>query len=101
MKEQHAGRQVAGMGLHRRRSVLARMTEDGVRLGTARIVNSAEALRAEIARGRLVEPAGCSRGRLRVVPGGGRPWRRPGRRCTWRIRWGSRRTAASGSGPTR
>jgi transposase len=38
------------MDLHRRRSVLVRMTEDGRKLGTARITNSAAALRAEIAR---------------------------------------------------
>ena len=50
MNGDYAGRQVVGMDLHRRRSVLVRMSEDGVRLGTARITNSAEALRAEIAR---------------------------------------------------
>ena len=38
------------MDLHRRRSVLVRMTEDGRRLGTARIVNSPRELRAPIAR---------------------------------------------------
>jgi DNA-binding MarR family transcriptional regulator len=35
--EDYDGRQVVGMDLHRRRSVLVRMTEDGRRLGTARI----------------------------------------------------------------
>jgi len=44
------GRQVVGMDLHRRRSVLVRMTEDGRRLGTARITNSPAELRAQIAR---------------------------------------------------
>jgi transposase len=53
------GRQVVGMDLHRRRSVLVRMTEDGRRLGTARIVNSPDQLRAQLAR------AGTS---PRVVP---------------------------------
>jgi transposase len=43
------GRQVVGMDLHRRRSVLVRMTEDGRRLGTARITNSAAELRKAIA----------------------------------------------------
>jgi transposase len=43
------GRQVAGMDLHRRRSVLVRMTGDGRRLGTARITNSAAELRKAIA----------------------------------------------------
>jgi transposase len=42
------GRQVVGMDLHRRRSVLVRMTEDGRRLGTARITNSPAELRKAI-----------------------------------------------------
>src|SRR5271166_4657854 len=37
--EDYDGRQVVGMDLHRRRSVLVRMTEDGRRLGMARITN--------------------------------------------------------------
>ena len=44
------GRQVVGMDLHRRRSVLVRMTMDGQRLETARIENSPAALRAVLAR---------------------------------------------------
>src|SRR5438874_4696074 len=48
--EDYDGRQVVGMDLHRRRSVLVRMTEDGRRLGTAKITNSQAALRREIAR---------------------------------------------------
>src|SRR5881396_1879595 len=43
------GRQVVGMDLHRRRSVLVRMTGDGRRLGTARITNSPAELRKAIA----------------------------------------------------
>ena len=50
MTEAYDGRQVVGMDLHRRRSVLVRMTEDGRKLGTARITNSPAALRAVIAR---------------------------------------------------
>jgi transposase len=50
METAYDGRQVVGMDLHRRRSVLVRMTEDGRRLGTARITNSAAELRREIAR---------------------------------------------------
>jgi transposase len=50
METAHDGRQVVGMDLHRRRSVLVRMTEDGRRLGTARITNSPAELRAQIAR---------------------------------------------------
>jgi transposase len=43
------GRQVVGMDLHRRRSVLVRMTGDGRKLGTTRITNSPAALRRAIA----------------------------------------------------
>ena len=50
METAYDGRQVVGMDLHRRRSVLVRMTEDGRRLGTARITNSPQELRREIAR---------------------------------------------------
>jgi transposase len=50
MEKAYDGRQVVGMDLHRRRSVLVRMTEDGRRLGTARITNSPAELRAQIAR---------------------------------------------------
>jgi transposase len=50
MTEAYDGRQVVGMDLHRRRSVLVRMTEDGRKLETVRIANSPTALRAVIAR---------------------------------------------------
>jgi transposase len=50
METAYDGRQVVGVDLHRRRSVLVRMTEDGQRLGTARITNSPEELRAQIAK---------------------------------------------------
>ena len=50
METAYDGRQIVGMDLHRRRSVLVRMTEDGRRLGTARITNSPAELRREIAR---------------------------------------------------
>jgi transposase len=50
METAYDGRQIVGMDLHRRRSVLVRMTEDGRRLGTARIANSPAELRAQIAR---------------------------------------------------
>ena len=50
MTESYDGPQIVGMDLHRRRSVLVRMTEDGRRLATARITNSAPELRREIAR---------------------------------------------------
>ena len=44
------GPQIVGMDLHRRRSVLVRMTPDGRRLGTARITNSPAELAKEIAK---------------------------------------------------
>ena len=50
MTEAYDGRQIVGMDLHRRRSVLVRMTEDGRRLETARITNGAAELRREIAK---------------------------------------------------
>src|ERR1700748_1252896 len=50
METAYDGRQVVGMDLHRHRSVLVQMTEDGRRLGMARITNSPAELRAQIAR---------------------------------------------------
>jgi transposase len=49
METAYDGRQVVGMDLHRRRSVLVRMTGDGRKLGTARIANSPAELRKAIA----------------------------------------------------
>ncbi len=48
--EAYDGPQIVGMDLHRRRSVLVRMSEDGRKLATARITNSPARLAAEIAR---------------------------------------------------
>ena len=48
METAYDGRQIVGLDVHRRRSVLVRMTEDGQRLGTAKITNSAAELRREI-----------------------------------------------------
>jgi transposase len=50
VSEQYAGHQIVGMDLHRRRSVLVRMTETGEQLETVRISNDAEYLRAVMAR---------------------------------------------------
>src|ERR1700750_538661 len=50
MTEAYDGRQVVGMDLHRRRSVLVRMTGDGGKLETVRIETSPQALRAVLAR---------------------------------------------------
>ena len=49
MAEAYDGREVVGMDLHRRRSVLVRMTPDGRKLETARITNSPAELRRAIA----------------------------------------------------
>ena len=81
------GRQVVGMDLHRRRSVLVRMTEDGRKLDCPDRQQPGCA-GAEIAR----------RGRTRWwswrprTGGTGRRTcsRRRGPRCTWRIRRGSK-----------
>jgi hypothetical protein len=51
--EAYDGPQIVGMDLHRRRSVLVRMTEDGRKLATARIANSPARLVAEIRRAGL------------------------------------------------
>jgi transposase len=50
MTEAYDGRQVVGMDLHRRRSVLVRMSMDGRKLETVRIGNSPAALRRVLAR---------------------------------------------------
>ncbi|MHA6785939.1 IS110 family RNA-guided transposase [Pseudonocardia saturnea] len=50
MSGAYEGRQIVGMDLHRRRSVLVRMTETGQQLETVRISNDPEYLRAVMAR---------------------------------------------------
>ena len=50
MSGAYEGRQIVGMDLHRRRSVLVRMTDTGERLETVRISNDPEYLRAVMAR---------------------------------------------------
>jgi transposase len=50
MDTHYDGPQIVGMDLHRRRSVLVRMTPEGERLGKARILNSPPALREEISK---------------------------------------------------
>jgi transposase len=51
--EAYDGPQIVGMDLHRRRSVLVRMGEDGRKLATARIASSPARLAAEIKRAGL------------------------------------------------
>jgi transposase len=50
MSEAYDGREIVGMDLHRRRSVLVRMTADGRKLETTRITNDPAELRRVIAR---------------------------------------------------
>ena len=50
MSGAYEGRQIIGMDLHRRRSVLVRMTEAGDALETVRITNDPEVLREVMAR---------------------------------------------------
>lgn len=50
MREVYAGRQIVGIDLHRRRSVLVRMTEAGQTLETIRISNDPEYLRQVMVR---------------------------------------------------
>src|SRR3954463_11504915 len=50
MSAEYDGKQVVGIDLHRRRSVLVRMTEAGERLDSVRIDNDAMTLAAEIAK---------------------------------------------------
>jgi transposase len=50
VSESYEGKQIVGMDLHRRRSVLVRMTEAGERLETVRISNDREYLREVMAR---------------------------------------------------
>ena len=86
MDEAYAGKQIVGMDVHRRRSVLVRMTEAGQRLETVRISNDPEYLRAVMARaGEAPEVV------LEATYGWywqRMPWPSSAHGCTWRIRWG-------------
>src|SRR4051795_13329764 len=50
MQAEYDGRQIVGIDLHRRRTVIVRMTEAGEQLGCVRIDNDPLALAAEIAK---------------------------------------------------
>ncbi|WP_338013788.1 IS110 family transposase, partial [Pseudofrankia asymbiotica] len=50
MTQGYEGSQVVGIDLHRRRSVVVRMTPEGVPLSTVRIANDPETLAAEVAK---------------------------------------------------
>ena len=50
MQAEYDGRQIVGIDLHRRRSVIVRMDQTGERLGSARIDNDPMTLMVEIAK---------------------------------------------------
>ncbi len=84
MQAEYDGRQIVGMDLHRRRSVLVRMSEAGEQLGVVRIDNDPVALEQVIA------AAGES---PEVVLEACYGWYwavdvLPVRGCIWRTRWG-------------
>ena len=86
MSEGYECRQVVGIDLHRRRSVIVRMAGDGTLLETVQIVNTPESLAMVMTRAgehpEVVLEA--------VMAGIGRPtcWQPVGRTCTWPTRWG-------------
>ena len=86
MNEAYDGQQFVGIDLHRRRSVLVRMTESGEHLDAVRIMNDPYALAAVMAQ------AGEHRRWCWKPPTGGIGLRTCcpvwAPRCTWRIRWG-------------
>ncbi len=71
MSEAYEGRQIVGIDLHRRRSVLVWMTEDGRTLETTRISNDVDYLRQVMARVGEA-PEVVLEGHLRLVLGRGR-----------------------------
>ena len=94
--EAYAGQQYVGIDLHRRRSVIVRTTDSGEVLEAVQITNSPLAL-AEVMARAGEHPEVVLEGDLRLVLGGRRPAGlpcEPG--CTWRIRWGSRRSSTGG-----
>src|SRR6266540_544176 len=87
--------QYVGIDLHRRRSVIVRMTGQGQVLGeTVRIDNDPVALSLELAKAGP-DPRSCSRP---PTAGTGPPTccRRAAPGCTWPTRWASRCSATSG-----
>src|ERR1700746_3954055 len=62
VSELYSGRQFVGMDLHRRRSVLVRMSESGEHLETVRILNDRAVLAEVMSRAGASPPMGCSSG---------------------------------------
>ena len=88
----------SGMDLHRRRSVLVRMTETGEQLETVRISNDPEYLKAVMARAGEA-PGGGARSHVRLVLGGGHP-RRAGRHRAFGASAGGEDVLATGGSRT-
>ena len=94
--DEYDGRQFVGIDLHRRRSVIVRMTESGEQSGTVRIVNDPVALALELSAGRP-GPRGGAGSHATAGTGRSTCWPRGRReRCIWRIRWGSRVSRTGG-----
>ena len=84
MSGAYEGRQIVGMDLHRRRSVLVRMTDTGEHLETVRISNDPQYLAQVMARAGeapevVLEAFTAGTGRRTPSPGSART-------CTWRTR---------------
>ena len=86
MSGSYEGRQIVGIDLHRRRSVLVRMTETGDRLETVRISNDPDYLREVMTR--AGEAPEVVLEATTAGTGPRTPWPSSARPCTWRIRWG-------------
>jgi hypothetical protein len=86
VSESYEGKQIVGIDLHRRRSVLVRMTDTGEALETVRISNDPEYLRQVMTRaGEHPEVV------LEATYGWYWPrtcWPSWARGCIWRTRWG-------------
>jgi hypothetical protein len=84
--ELYAGQQVVGLDLHRRRTVMVRMTPAGERLEAVRFASDPAVLAEQIAK------AGPSPEVVVEATTTGIGWpmcsMKPGRGCIWRIRWG-------------
>jgi hypothetical protein len=99
VEQGHCGKQIVGIDLHRRRSVVMRMAPDGQPLGKTRIDNDPFAFAEQIA---LMgeAPRWCWR---RPTDGTGRLicLKITARLFTWRTRWESRDSRIGGSRTTR
>lgn len=87
MSEGYAGKQIVGIDLHRRRSVIVRIAESGDRLETVRIVNDRDRL-AEVMARAGGSPGGGAGSDVWLVLGGGRAGRARG--------WGALGASAGG-----